>query len=500
MPRRPEETINEEIPLSPRDFFFSMTDAKGIILGGNDVFVRVSEYALGEMVGRNHNIIRHPDMPRAVFRLLWKRIQGGLPISACVKNCSKSGRYYWVVANVFPLGGRYLSVRFPMSPERKQQMGALYARMRQAEADGGMDAGEQILNQALIGMGMASYQDFECHLLLEELGALDASVAVCSPPAAERNGGCRGSLSEQQNHSVTRVAGQLSALYRGLFEKVSALRPIAAGTAEQSRFLSTLAHDIRTHAINSSVAATRLGGEGRALGAVSRALAQLIAEGERDIANGQANAEACLERLRSATLSVCRVRTLVEMLPDFARQCVEAGSSGGSGVPPEDSPSSSPAARAAADSYAVRANLESLWDLLGSFARTVERELTALQRAFETHGRVLRVIERLNQSLGLVRIAGSTELPRISQASDFEAVFSRLGEAVTQTASTLDGFENNREAALRVIREGSRILGDISTCEQTLEKVLLADSGRDLPEPGGAHSLKKQTTTSPGTA
>ena len=67
------------------EMFFSTTDKKGIIRSGNAVFARVSGYPMAELVGQPHNIIRHPDMPRVVFRLLWDFLGRNLPVVALVK-------------------------------------------------------------------------------------------------------------------------------------------------------------------------------------------------------------------------------------------------------------------------------------------------------------------------------------------------------------------------------------------------------------------------------
>ena len=84
------------------DFIVSMTDPKGIITYGNRTFIEFSGYLEAELLGSQHNIIRHPDMPRAVFKLLWDKIQNREECFAYVKNMSKDGGFYWVFTNVTP--------------------------------------------------------------------------------------------------------------------------------------------------------------------------------------------------------------------------------------------------------------------------------------------------------------------------------------------------------------------------------------------------------------
>ncbi len=126
-------TSVDEVPFRIEELFFSRTDARGRILSGNDVFQRVSQYSWEEMTDRPHNIVRHPDMPRAVFFLLWERIRAGLPVGAYVKNRSKDGRHYWVYAVVTPVEDGYLSVRLKPTSALFAAASGLYAAIRAQE-------------------------------------------------------------------------------------------------------------------------------------------------------------------------------------------------------------------------------------------------------------------------------------------------------------------------------------------------------------------------------
>jgi PAS domain S-box-containing protein len=128
-PTQVERVMREE------DFIVSMTDQKGRITYGNRIFIEFSGYSEVELIGTQHNIIRHPDMPRAVFQLLWDKIQMGDECFAYVKNMSKDGGFYWVFANVTPTfdhAGKitgYLSVRRKPKLSGIQTVTGLYAAM-----------------------------------------------------------------------------------------------------------------------------------------------------------------------------------------------------------------------------------------------------------------------------------------------------------------------------------------------------------------------------------
>jgi len=88
--------MDEEIVLDPKRYIVSETDEKGKITFVNDYFMEVSGYSEEELMGKAHNIVRHPDMPKVVFKLLWETISKGKNINAVVKNLAKDGRYYWI--------------------------------------------------------------------------------------------------------------------------------------------------------------------------------------------------------------------------------------------------------------------------------------------------------------------------------------------------------------------------------------------------------------------
>ena len=84
------------------ELIVSKTDPKGRIIHANEVFLRMAGYSEAEILNQPHSIIRHPDMPRCVFKLLWDTIGSGKEIFAYVKNRAKNGDHYWVLAHVTP--------------------------------------------------------------------------------------------------------------------------------------------------------------------------------------------------------------------------------------------------------------------------------------------------------------------------------------------------------------------------------------------------------------
>jgi len=146
--------------MKENDFIVSKTDLKGRITYVNRIFMEMGEYTEEELLGQPHNIIRHPDMPKAVFKLLWDMVQNGDEIFAYVLNKTKNANDYWVYANITPscddknqrVG--YYSVRRQPNAEALKIIMPLYASMLKAEKSGGIDAGTKILTNLLTEKGV----------------------------------------------------------------------------------------------------------------------------------------------------------------------------------------------------------------------------------------------------------------------------------------------------------------------------------------------------------
>ncbi len=134
-----EPVTDHEVKLRDGQELVTKTNLKGIITYTNPDFVEISGFSREELVGKNHNLVRHPDMPPAAFKDLWETLKLGRPWSKLVKNRCKNGDYYWVKANVTPIfhNGEiveYMSVRTRPSQEEIEQATALYAKLKRNEA------------------------------------------------------------------------------------------------------------------------------------------------------------------------------------------------------------------------------------------------------------------------------------------------------------------------------------------------------------------------------
>lgn len=149
-----------ERQMSENDFIVSKTDLKGKITYCNRIFIEMAEYTEEELLGAPHNIIRHPKMPKAVFQLLWDRIQKKEEVFAFVLNQTKNKNEYWVFANVtasLDVKGNvigYYSVRRKPNAKAIAIIKPLYAKMLEAEQSGGTSASTKILTDLLQEKGV----------------------------------------------------------------------------------------------------------------------------------------------------------------------------------------------------------------------------------------------------------------------------------------------------------------------------------------------------------
>ena len=202
------------------ELFFSTTDARGRIRRANAIFMRLSGYPRGALVGRAHSAVRHETMPAGLFRSIWEDLEQGRAASAYITNRSADGGFYRVFATIVPSGDGYLSVRtLPMLARRRDEIEAAYGRVRaveRASADGGSTrreaaaAGHSALLAELDALGFRDAVDFTRQTLPAEVAALVAAgVDIPERPDAE---GPVAVILDQMNRIESLTSGQVALL------------------------------------------------------------------------------------------------------------------------------------------------------------------------------------------------------------------------------------------------------------------------------------------------
>ena len=164
--------LDEEIELDPKRYIVSETDEKGKITFCNDYFMEVAGYSKEELIGKPHSIIRHPDMPRVVFKLLWENISTGKNINVVVKNLAKDGRYYWIFTEFESRKDTdtgkiigYHAARKSISKFVIEVISNLYAELLKIEKEHGIQKSKKYLTTFLKDKG----DDIDFSNLMEEI-------------------------------------------------------------------------------------------------------------------------------------------------------------------------------------------------------------------------------------------------------------------------------------------------------------------------------------------
>ena len=311
------------------ELFFSTTDARGRIRRANAIFMRLSGYPRGALVGRAHSAVRHETMPAGLFRSIWEDLEQGRAASAYITNRSADGGFYRVFATIVPSGDGYLSVRtLPMLARRRDEIEAAYGRVRaveRASADGGSTrreaaaAGHSALLAELDALGFRDAVDFTRQTLPAEVAALVAAgVDIPERPDAE---GPVAVILDQMNRIESLTSGQV-ALLDECARIVALLGRRAAEIDDLSARLGRLRTSLRDAVGNAARAgandgAGQSGGVGRA-GGTSRAGGTGRAGGAEEVRERYERVDAlvleCVEELRPLAGQVGELRSDADSL------------------------------------------------------------------------------------------------------------------------------------------------------------------------------------------
>ena len=274
-PIAPDDTAapGAEHTYAADELFFSATDTRGRIRRANAIFMRLSGYPRGALVGRAHSVVRHGAMPAGLFRSIWEDLEQGRAASAYITNRSADGGFYRVFATIVPSGDGYLSVRtLPMLTRRRDEIEAVYGRVRaveRASANGGSTrreaaaAGHSALLAELDALGFRDAVDFTRQTLPAEVAALVAAgVDIPERPDAE---GPVAVILDQMNRIESLTSGQV-ALLDECARIVALLGRRAAEIDDLSARLGRLRTSLRD-AVGDAARAGADDGVGRASGA-----------------------------------------------------------------------------------------------------------------------------------------------------------------------------------------------------------------------------------------
>ncbi|MFO1093718.1 MAG: PAS domain-containing protein [Planctomycetaceae bacterium] len=452
--------LEREFPIE--ELFFSTTDERGVILDGNRLFAEISGYSREELIGAPHSIIRHPDMPRVVFDLLWKTIKAGQTIAAYVKNRAKDKRYYWVLAVAMPCRGGYLSVRLkPTTPLWRAAQG-LYADLLRIEQSievepkrrrAAMDASGAELFKRLAELGFRSYEDFMMQALTQELEARDLSIGASNSRI----------VMGPSDALLTIVQSECRALdkeFRKAYERIGQFRSTSMALLDTSAIVLQQAHSIRMLSMNATIAASQLGRQGATLQAVSESLGS--------VSDSSSEATGVLsERMRSVVgildrlvFDLAATKLQSEISLQFVAETLEAGSH--------------------EDNGQLHSRLKTLFDAMTSRTRQAFEHVEQAERELHSLRSQIVQLERNNRILRFVQFAGSKESVVSHAAESVAHLFQEVRQKIVETSTKCDVLASEVASACGSVRQ---LLDVRHRIQPHLEQLTRFSAGESTAEP-----------------
>lgn len=441
------------------ELFFSTTTHKGIIVSGNEVFTRVSHYPLEQMIGQPHNLIRHPEMPRTVFKLLWDYLLAGKSIAAYVKNMASDGRYYWVVALATPIeGDGFLSVRFKPSSQLFALILGIYGELRTIEqmhekqGDGpkaGMHAAGAKLGEILQAKGFADYDAFMQALLYQELNSRDGILArehltmfppLTPQPAEEDPLDAALRMLYQDSQQMYQ---QINGVYAQLDEYVHRNEELCT----QSRAILSLTREFQLICLNLSVASSRLANAGHTLTVISAHLREASSWIASIVSGLAAQAAKISQYLGQTVFGLAWARLQFEMVIAYYREFL-------AGLADPDNKTQ------------PTTHLSRLADLRFAFCKTmasVERSLQDLSKELKGLNIEVEELRKAMLSLQVTYVGGLVEASRLTENGVFTTIFHDIQKHMDDTKMKLDMFDKVVRALDTLARQTPKIM-HIASC------------------------------------
>jgi len=483
--------VGVEREFKTNEAFFSCTDRKGILLAGNRIFQAISGYAESELIGKPHNIIRHPDTPRAIFQLLWKTIQAGRPIAAFVKNMAKDGRFYWVVALVAPVNDGYISIRFKPSGSLFRTVIDLYAKMRALEAEheqrgetgeAAMAASGQLLADALRSLGYADYNSLMHEVLLRsEIDSRDAALAASGlnllPGLPDGHSDKPVGLEAALQSFCIGGRRELNEVQRH-YQELGTFLELDKQLSKAAHAARALAEEFGLTAINISIRAMHCSDKGGAIAVVAGNLSETARQITSAVAAADQKAKKVSSTIGIAAFNIAWARLQVEMAALFYHE-IYGDFLGGNLLP---------------GSPQFQSRLRLMEWLAAAAVRThksTETALATMVRELSTMSEDAQAFRRLIVTLQVSKVVGLTESAHLKGLGEIQAAFDDMRARVEKIQSEFKAIEDIIEAILDHARNAPKILAAMKTAVDLLgtNARRLQEHDRPLEEtPGKAKS------------
>lgn len=420
------EPLNTENTFEYRELFFSVTDAKSVITFANDIFLRLSKYPQQEIMGQLHKIIRHPDMPRAVFDLFWDRLKAGQSVASYVKNLSKDGSYYWVMALAFPCSGGYLSIRLRPGSELFAKARKLYSQTLRCQQEQekvtdkktALKRSKQLLLDLLEQDGYSSYEEFMWNALQSEMRNREQMMHRTHP-----NG---------PNISIPPALIKLRAIMSDVVRAFDDRKQIHATLMGHSDYILKLARSIQLLSMNAQISSAKLNQEDISLSVVAEKMGLQSIRGEKELTELKELILKLSKGIGNLNFDIISAKLQVEMTIDFLQK--------------QDAGVQTDRHSILSAEQAVKLLYEAFVPRLESIINDITQLPTYLNKLMAS----ANDIERLLLELRFIHVTGKVEIARLSQvsttiASTFEELIEEVHSAEKHLLELSELVQNQQQ-------------------------------------------------------
>lgn len=439
--------VNSESSFEYDELFFSITDLKSNITFANEIFVRISKYKESEIIGQLHKIIRHPDMPRAVFEVFWDLLKSGKSVAAYVKNMAADGSYYWVMALAVPSKDGYQSIRLKPGSTLFTKVQNIYRETLEYEGElekttdkkSALKASVEYLNKKIRDAGFENYESFMWEALQTEISNREEKL----PSYSER-------IAAYKQYSIDPSMLSLAEIMNDLFNSLNELSAIETGLIDHSDHIIQLSGSIILLALNAQVGSAKMEGIDSSLSVIAEKMGEQATVGEEHLTKLQ-NMIGELKKLTAdVNFHIMYSKLQVEMTLNFLTE-----------LETSDNESAS----------AFMTNEEAIDTLKSAYMpqlKEICNSLNTIPVKLEEIFKLIREVERFIMTLRFIHITGKVEISRISDSDNsFSTTFQELINEINNAESHLSELSN-------IIQDNKGLSRQYATYCDRMKKVVRA--------------------------
>lgn len=432
--------INEERKFTTDELFFSTTDSRGKILFGNETFIKISAYEKSVIVGAPHNIIRHPDMPKTVFKLFWDHLKDNQPIGAYVKNMSADGRYYWVFALAFPVGDSYISIRIKPTSPILNKVKVLYEKVLHKEDPSKLST--DYLLELLANEGFSSYREFMIKAAAEEIRHREVFMTEDPEMLARKRQLIRTPITELTDITARELSSS--------FSKISSFQKAGTVLEESLDALNLEFKKLSFVSVNMNILAAKYGSRAASLEVVSREFAKLSTEISTHFNTFIEFIHETSSAILECTQCLVNLKTQMIMVEDFVTESIQK----------------SKHSEHAFDDMIQ--NEEHFCQLFDYSIKKLNSEISKLSSSSLSLSARLEEIHTFTVGLEVIKLVGAVESSRESETKrDFDVYLSEMTSFINLLKTSVNSIhaQNNllKVNAKEIQQSNQKIAGNISS-------------------------------------